>query len=133
MDPKTIIRNYRYNQIHVVGYQSASPVHCPVKSTSDRISFTTPSIVLDSLASRVAIYSSFLSNRSLSWEMCSVNVSSLSVRDFRFSTWRNFSPTASLDNSSTNLTSRASYFGPISVVSEVLSPLRLGLTLTKSS
>ena len=46
---------------------------------------------------------------------------------FGFSTWRNFSTTASLDKSSTNLTSRASSFGPSSVVSEALSPLRLGM------
>ena len=39
------IRNDWYHQIQVVGYQSASPVQYPVKSRSDRISFTPPSIV----------------------------------------------------------------------------------------
>ena len=57
--------------------------------------------------------------------MFSVNVSSLSVGDFGFSTLRNLSTTASLDNSSTNLTTRAPSFGPISMVSEALSPLHL--------
>ena len=80
----------------------------------------------DSLASRAAIYLSFFSNRSLSCDICSVNVSSLSVRAFGLSTWRNFWITASFDKSSTNLTSRASSLGHISVVSEALYTLRLG-------
>ena len=42
---KNKIRNYSYHQIQVVGYQSPSPVQYPVKSTSDRISLITPSIV----------------------------------------------------------------------------------------
>ena len=54
-------------------------------------------------------------------------MSSLSVRAFGLSTWRNFWTTASFDKSSTNLTNRASSFGPISVASEALSPLRLGM------
>ena len=41
---KNKIRNDWYHQILVVGYQPASPIHYPVKSTSDRISFTTASI-----------------------------------------------------------------------------------------
>ena len=81
---------------------------------------------VDSLASRAAIYWSFFSNRSLSCDVFSLNVSSLLVRACGLSTWRNFWTTASFDNSSTNLTSRASSFGPISAVSEALSPLRLG-------
>ena len=40
---KSKIRNNWYHQIQVVSYQSPSPVQYPVKSTSDRISFTTPS------------------------------------------------------------------------------------------
>ena len=80
----------------------------------------------ESFDSRAAIYWSFFSNRSLSCDIFSLNVSSLSVRAFGLSTWRSFWITASSDNSSTNLTSRASSFGPISAVSEALSPLRLG-------
>ena len=58
----------------------------------------------------------------------SVNVCNLSARAFEFSTLRNFSTTASLDKRSTNLTSRASSFDPISVVSEALSPRRIAGT-----
>ena len=42
---KNRIRNDLYHQIDVVGYQSPLPVQYPIKSTSDRISFTTPSRV----------------------------------------------------------------------------------------
>ena len=43
---KCKLRNDIYHQIQVVGYQSPSPVQYPVKSTSDRIFFTTPPIVV---------------------------------------------------------------------------------------
>ena len=89
-------------------------------------SFSRSASYEDSLASRAAIYWSFISNRSLSCDMFSLNVSSLLVRACGLSTWRKFWMTASFDESSTNLTSRASSFGPISAVSEALSPLRLG-------
>ena len=42
---KNKIRNDWCHQIQVVGYQSASPIQYPVKSTSDRISFTTLSMI----------------------------------------------------------------------------------------
>ena len=80
----------------------------------------------DSLASRAAIYWCVFYSRSLSCDIFSLNMSSSSVRAFGLSTWRSFWTTASSDKSSTNLTSRASSFGPISAVSEALSPLRLG-------